>query len=83
MRNELKVHKVHKVTGVLRTVFIGSLATVDKALARVHKLYKPYKLYEPYKPLCTPYLVKIPIEIPPLKRDPKLSVNTFPAYPFT
>ena len=24
MRNELKVHKVHKVTGVLRTVFIGS-----------------------------------------------------------
>ena len=63
--------------GVLRTVFIGSLATVDKALARVHKLY------EPYKPLCAPYLVKIPIEIPPLKRDPKLSVNTFPAYPFT
>ena len=45
-----KVYKVHKVTGVLRTMFNGSESCRRQSAPQGSiEPYEPYKLYKPYK----------------------------------
>ena len=55
-----KVHKVYKVTGVLRTRFTGSFAAMDRAPARVHKPYELDGLYKLLTKRAKSVLTRLP-----------------------